>query len=145
VVALDVPATVPATVENYQIDMGAGRIIEIDSLVIGDGWGHVAWSAEGGFPAKVAVIVRFVGTDDPSTPDDVDETTLTPAHLRTLNQGSGVISLAPLYGFAGREQLIRSGEPLGAGNEPEAIIVEFTVVVPDEMTPGLEIQGPSAN
>ena len=108
--------------------------MEIDSLVIGDGWGHVTWASRGG-PAKVDTVVRFVGTDDPST-EDIDETLLTPAHLQPLTQGSGVRPIAPLFGFTGSEQLIRSGEPLGADNQPDAIVVEIRVEMPSGVVEG---------
>jgi hypothetical protein len=87
-------------------------------------------------------VVRFVGTDDPST-EDIDETLLTPAHLQPLTQGSGVTPLAPLFGFTGSEQLIRSGEPLGADNQPDAIVVEIRVEMPSSVVEGPAIAVPS--
>lgn len=141
-VSIDLDAAVPATLNGYEIDVGNGSFVDIETLVVGDGWGHVTWSSRGG-PAKVDVVVRFVGTDDPGTPDTADETVLTSPHLRTLSQGSGVVPLAPLYGFAGSEQLIRSGEPLGAGNEAEAILVEIRVVMPSEIVEGAAVAVPT--
>lgn len=138
---IDLDADVPATVNGYEIDLGDGRYVDIEALVVGDGWGHVTWSSRGG-PAKVETVVRFMGTDDPGT-DIVDETVLTPPHLRTLSQGSGVVPLPPLYGFTGSEQLIRSGEPLGGGNEAEAIVVEIRVVMPSEVVEGRAIVVPT--
>ncbi|MGI9528852.1 MAG: hypothetical protein ACR2NG_04010 [Acidimicrobiia bacterium] len=140
-VTIDLDADLPASVNGYEIDLGDGRSVDIDALVVGDGWGHVTWSSRGG-PAKVETVVRFIGTDDPAT-DVVDETVLTPAHLRALSQGSGVVPLPPLYGFSGSEQLIRSGEPLAAGNEAEAIVVEIRVVMPSEVVEGQAIVVPT--
>lgn len=141
-VVVDLDAGVPTSLDGYEIDVGEGRFVDIESLVIGDGWGHVTWNSRGG-PAKVETVVSFVGTDDPATPDSVDETVLTSPHLRTLTQGSGVVPLAPLYGFTGSEQLIRSGEPLGAGNEAEAIVVEIRIVMPSEVVEGPAIGVPT--
>ena len=76
--------------------------------------------------------MTFVGTDDPST-DEVDETRLASPHLRGLLQGFGIPPLPPLFGFSRSEQLVRLGEPVGAGNEAESIIVEFTITVPSEL------------
>jgi len=142
VATVDLDPGVPTSLDGYEIDVGDGRFVDIESLVIGDGWGHVAWSARGG-PAKVETVVRFVGTDDPATPEVSDETLLTPPHLQALAQGAGVVPLPPLYGFTGSEQLIRSGEPLGASNEAEAIVVEFRVVMPREVVEGSAIDVPT--
>ena len=142
VVTVDLDAGVPTSLDGYEIDVGDGRFVDIESLVVGDGWGHVTWAARGG-PAKVEAVVRFVGTDDPATPDTVDETVLTSPHLRTLAQGTGVGPLAPLYGFAGSEQLVRSGEPLGGGNETESIVIELRVVMPREVLEGPAIAVPT--
>ncbi len=138
---IDLDAEVPASVNGYEIVLGDGRYVAIEALVIGDGWGHVTWSSRGG-PAKVETVVRFIGTDDPGT-DIVDETVLTSPHLQNLTQGSGVVPLPPLYGFTGSEQLTRSGEPLGGGNQAQAIVVEVRVVMPSEVVEGEPIPVPT--
>ena len=138
---IELSVAVPSTVEAFTIELDDERSVEVDSRVIGDGWGHVTWTSRGG-PAKVDTVVRFVGTDDPST-EDIDETLLTSAHLQPLTQGSGVAPLAPLFGFAGSEQLIRSGEPLGADNQPDAIVVEIRVEMPSSVVEGPAIAVPS--
>ena len=140
VITVDLDATVPQVFSGVTFELEAGASVTIDELTIGDGWGWLSWSMAGGDVAKVDAIVTFVGTDDPSTPDDIDPTRLTPAHLQPLTQGSGSIPLPPMFGFDGSAQLVRSGEPLTAANQPTAILVEFTVTTPVSVSRGPAIE-----
>ncbi len=141
---IDLAPTVPQTVAGNRIDLGGGRVVVIDELTIGDGWGWIAWSTEGeGTVAKVDVVVTFVGTDDPATDELVDPTQLVPSHLRPIIQGSGRRPLAPLYGPSGGGQLIRVGEPLAGQDPPTGISVELAVTVPDELSPPVDIPLPT--
>lgn len=128
---------------GFSIDVEPG--VSVDGVVtIGDGWGHVDWSLEGGVTAKLDTVVTFVGTDDPGT-EGIDETQLIPGHLRTLSQGLGAVEAAPLHGFSGSDQLDRVGEPLSSTNEPTAIVIEFdaevVVAVSDSVAVGFPPSG----
>lgn len=143
-VSIDVPFTeLPTEITDYRIDLGAGRTIIIDRLVIGDGWGNVDWSVEGEWPAKVDTQVIFVGTDDPSTEEVVDETRLSPSHLQTLSQGTGALPPGPLYAFEASQRLLRSGEPLVGDNVPTSIVVEFSVTIPESIGEPVVMEVPS--
>lgn len=124
----------PETTQIGPIEFNVdGTTVIIDQLTIGDVYAHIAWHvADGGLPVTIDTVVTFVGTDDPST-DEVDETRLASPHLRGLLQGFGIPPLPPLFGFSRSEQLVRLGEPVGAGNEAESIIVEFTITVPSDL------------
>ncbi|MEN8239356.1 MAG: hypothetical protein ABFR53_09165 [Actinomycetota bacterium] len=112
---------------DFSIEIEPG--VSVNGVVsIGEGWGHLVWSLEGGIAAKVDVVVTFVGTDDPSS-EGIHETQLIPGHHRTLSQGIGAIESAPLYGFDGSYQLYRVGEPLSSANEPTSLLLEFTADV----------------
>lgn len=119
----------PVEVTDHTIDLGADRIVVIDRLVVGDGWGHLQWSAEG-TSAKVDVIVTYLGTDDPGTDDVIDPTVLTPSHLKPITPNSGPRSLPPFYNFNLSDQLTRSGQPISDANQPTGIEVAITVMVP---------------
>ena len=142
-VVIELDSTVPQVVSSQRLEVG-DAVVLVEELSIGDGWGWVDWSVEEGTVARVETIVTFIDTDDPAT-EDVDPTTLTPAHLRTISQGSGSRPLPPLYGFSGSEQLVRSGEPLGASNPHTAIEVEFRVTVPLDVSPRSPIDLPPTN
>jgi hypothetical protein len=145
-VVLDLEPTVPQTVTDYRIDLDGGVVVVIDEITIGDGWGWLAWHAEGdGSVAKVDAAVTFVGTDDPASEELVDPTTLVPSHLRPVIQGSGRQPLAPLYGATGGGQLIRVGEPLAGQEPPTAISVAFTVTIPDGISSPIDIPVPSGS
>ncbi|MDJ0791273.1 MAG: hypothetical protein QNJ71_05200 [Acidimicrobiia bacterium] len=141
--SVETDTEIPQTIEGVVIDLGDGRSVVIDKVVVGDGWGWVSWSTTGGAVARVDTIVTFEGTDDPSTEDTVDPTRLVPEHLRPMTQGGGVVPLPPLYGFSGSSQLIRSGRSIGAGNEPTGITVRFTVTAPSSVVPGPELPLPA--
>ena len=134
----------PIEIEGYTIDLGADRVVTIDRLVIGDGWGHVEWSTNG-TPAKVDVIVTFTGTDDPTTEDVVDETSLTPPHLRPLTFTSGPRSIPPFYNFEYADQLTRSGQPLSADNDPSSIDVSIVATVPGSIGDPIRLPLPGSS
>ena len=124
---IEVPADLGMGETEFSIDVEPGVIIN-GVVTIGDGWGYVDWSLDGGVSAKLDVVVTFVGTDDPET-DESDETQMIPGYSRTLSQGIGAIEAAPLYGFDGGYQLHRVGEPVSSENEPTAIVIEFNADV----------------
>ncbi|MGI9666334.1 MAG: hypothetical protein ACR2N2_04420 [Acidimicrobiia bacterium] len=134
-------ATVPQQVNGYRIELGDENAVFIESLDIGDGWGHVSWTVEGDLPAKVDTIVTFVGTDDPAT-EDVDATVLTPPHLRTLAQGTGIRPPGPLYLFSASQPLVRSGEPLSGSNTPTSIVVSFVITTPESVSDPVPVEVP---
>ena len=137
---LDLDATVPQTLTDVVIDLPSAGTIVVEELTIADNWGWFAWSGTEGRVAKIDVVVTFLETDDPETPDDVDATLLTPPHLQRLRQGIGSLPLPPMFGFSGSSPLVRSGEPLWSGNEPTGILVEFTVTTPTSVTRGPTIE-----
>ena len=137
---LEFDASLPLTITDFVLELpGAGSVV-IEELSIGGSWGWFSWSASDGQVAKVDVVVTFVGTDDPSTPDDVDPTLLTMPHLRPLTQGRGSLPLPPMYGFAGSSWLEQAGETLRGDNEPTGITVEVTATAPTSVTRGPVIE-----
>lgn len=137
---VDLDATVPQVLAGMMIDFGDGMVVVIDGLTIGDGWGWVEWSTQGG-AAIVDVIVTFEGTDDPGS-DMIDETRLASAH-RQPPGFFGVPVPPPLYGFTGSASLVRVGEPLSSTNSPTAITVDITATMPDAVVQASPIPLPS--
>jgi hypothetical protein len=134
---LDLDATVPQVLGGMMIDFGDGRVVVIDELTIGDGWGWIEWSTLGGAVATVDVTVTFEGTDDPGS-DMIDPTRLASAH-RPPPGFFGVRVPPPLSGFTGSASLVRVGEPLSSMNSPTAITVDVTATVPDSVVLGSPI------
>lgn len=134
---LDLDATVPQILAGMMIDFGDGRVVVIDELTIGDGWGWVEWSTLGGAVATVDIVITFEGTDDPGS-DTIDPTRLASAHLQPPGF-AGVVVPPPLYGFTGSGSLVRVGEPLTSMNSPTAITVDVTATVPDSVVLGSPI------
>ena len=137
---IELDASLPLTITDVAFELpGVGTIV-MEELSIGNGWGWFAWSAPDGRVAKVDVVVTFVGTDDPSTPDDVDPTQLTMPHLRPLTQGRGSLPLPPMYGFAGSSWLEQAGETLRGDNQATGITVELIATAPTSVTRGPVIE-----
>ena len=135
---LELDASVPQVLGGMMIDFGDGRVVVIDELTIGDGWGWVEWSTLGDAVAMVDVTVTFEGTDDPGS-DVIDPTRLASAHTPGF---FGVQVPPPLYGFRGSASLVRAGEPLSSTNSPTAITVDVTATVPDSVVQGRPIPLP---
>ena len=125
--SLEHTADSPGRTFEFASDAGEGVTVT-GKVTVGDGWGYVDWSVEGGTTAKVDVVVTFAGEDDQST-DAIEVTRLIPAHFLDPADASGVVRAAPLFAYGGRYQLYRSGGSGDARLTPTPIVIEVTAIV----------------
>lgn len=119
----------PLTIEPpLFIPVGTGITLSIDLLQIADEWGFLEWHVveENDARLRVAATIEFVGTDDPGT-DDVDPTLLVPSHLIGLNPQNPISSTPGPFARHGSARLDRVGEVLTEENQPEEIVLQWSV------------------
>jgi hypothetical protein len=122
-------ATVPyRSTEPLLISVGSGLNLSIDELHAADEWGYAAWHLieENDGKARVSLSIVFEGTDDPAT-NDIDSTALVPANrVGPSPQNPVAGSLGP-FGRTGTQQLERVGEILSEDNQPERLVLRWSV------------------
>ena len=116
-------ADLPAVLSDHEI-MLRDHVVVIDELVIENGWGSMRWHLEGGFAAKVEIVVTFEGVEFPLS--------LVPRYAAPPSFGLGTPPLPPLWGRAGEVRLVRVGESLSESTAPTAIDVAFSVSIVTE-------------
>ena len=120
----------PLTVETpLLIPVGTGITLSIDALQVAEEWGHLEWHVidDNDARLRVSATIEFAGTDDPGT-DDVDPTLLVPPHLVGVNPQNPVSSNAGPFARHGVVRLDRLGEILTADNQPEQIVLRWSIV-----------------
>lgn len=122
---LDLPLVVETPL---LIPVGTGITLSIDSLHIAAEWGHLEWHVidENDARLRVSATIEFVGTDDPGT-DDIDPTVLLPPHLIGINPQNPTSSDPGPFSRHGSVRLDRLGEILTADNQPEQIVLRWSV------------------
>ncbi|MCL1593876.1 MAG: hypothetical protein M3132_05945 [Actinomycetia bacterium] len=97
---IDVPSEVQGTITDLRIDLGDGRSVVVDSMVIAPGGGSVAWRTEGGMTARVDAVVTLITTDGTAV-------TLTPEYTSAYDDallGSDAVPLP--YQFQSEYRLV---------------------------------------
>lgn len=118
--------TLPRVVDPFPIE-AAGVVITVEELSFDESWGWLAWSSD--VPVRIDPTITFVGTDDPSTPDE-DPTSLVPLSRQPFAFSMPTRPLPTPYGLDGAESLVRAGEPIAGDNQPTSVIVELAITVP---------------
>ncbi len=124
--SVELPADAASEVTDFRIDMGAGTVVVIESLIVGDGWGHVTWRVDGGATARLDAIVRFVGTGG-SVIEDVRE----------------ALPLQGPFAYRGSDRLANWESTFGEDTLASAIIVEFRVAVPERVSEPVVLEVPA--
>lgn len=114
--------------EPIVVSVGSGISLSIDQLHATGEWGFAAWRLleESDARARVSLFVVFEGTDDPAT-DDEDPTMLIPAHEFGPSQQNPVAGNPGPFSKTGLQQLDRVGEILTLDNQPERLVLRWTV------------------
>jgi hypothetical protein len=110
------------------VPVGTGITVAIHSLEFGEEWGYAAWHVldENDARLRVSLIIVFEGTDDPAT-EDVDPTLLVPASFQGLNQQNPIGRSPDPFTRAGSTSLDRVGEIMSADNQPDQILLRWSV------------------
>lgn len=128
---VSISSVLPVVLNDHRI-VAEGYTIVIDELVIGDGWGLMRWHLEDGVAAKVDVVVRFGGTNEPSV--------LVSAYSVPTSSVAEPTPPAPLWLRADSVRLVQVGAELSDSNSPTDISIDFSVSVVVE--PGRSIDVP---
>lgn len=122
---LDLPLVVDTPL---LIPVGTGITLSIDSLQIAEEWGYLEWHVidDNDARLRVSATIEFVGTDDPRT-DEVDPTLLLPPHQIGLNPQNPISSNPGPFARHGLVRMDRLGEILTADNQPEQVVLRWSV------------------
>jgi hypothetical protein len=98
--SVDLPSGPQGSTTDLRVDLGDGRSVVLDSIVIAPNGGSVAWRVEGGTTARVDAIVTLITTDGAAV-------TLTPEYAAAYDDalpGSGAVPLP--YQFQSEYRLV---------------------------------------
>jgi hypothetical protein len=123
--SLELPLTIEAPL---LIPVGTGITLSIDALQIAEEWGHLEWHVIDDNDARLrpTITIEFAGTDDPGT-DDVDPTQLIPPRLIGPNPQNPISANPDPFSRHGVSRLDRVGEILTVDNQPEQIVLRWSV------------------
>lgn len=120
---------VPFSLEDpLVIPVGTGISLSIDDLQLSDEWGFANWKVLDTNDARLRVDLAVIleGTDDPAT-DDVDPTQLVSFLRRDVTQQNPVAANPDPFTREGSLRLDRIGEIITADNQPEQLVLRWTV------------------
>lgn len=121
--------TRPLAINNpLLINVGDGITLSLDELNITDEWGYSKWHLidNNDAIARVSLVVRFDGTDDPAV-NGSNPTRLVPAHLFGISQQRPLTTNPESFVRSGSVSLDRIGEPISEENQPGLLVLEWTV------------------
>ncbi len=124
--SIELPADVASEVTDIRIDMGSGTVIVIESLIVGDGWGHVTWRVDGGATARLDAIVSFVGTGG-----------------SVIEHGHDALPLEGPFAYGGSDRLSNWESTFSENTLASAIVVEFRVAVPERVSDPIVLEVPA--
>ncbi|GMR02713.1 MAG: hypothetical protein BMS9Abin20_1059 [Acidimicrobiia bacterium] len=124
--SIELPADTASEVTDVRIDMGAGTVVVIESLIVGDGWGHVTWRVDGGATARLDAIVSFVGTSG-----------------SVVEHPHGTLPLEGPFTYRGSDRLANWESASSENTLAPAIVVEFRVAVPERVSDPIVLELPA--
>lgn len=144
--AIELPfESFPVEIEggSIVIDVGQGRSIIVDRLVLEDEWGIADWHVESddGLVAQVEIFVNFVGTEMTQSDGSISTpAALIPSHFAGPRFGQSQPPARPGMAQAGTEQLARTGPHITSENQPTGIAIGWSVTwsVPTDDSATLE-------
>jgi hypothetical protein len=125
------------------IDLGGGRFIQFDRIVLDDEWGLMDWHAQStdGLVAQVDVYVYFLDTETEQSDGGISgPASLLPRSLLGPRFGQSQPPARPGMAYDGSIQLSRTGPHITSENQPTGVAIRWNVtwVVPTDESASLE-------